>query len=222
MGKLTEIYKQELLQSGFLEAEEAKNHFYKELMPDVAFVLNIIGENEWWCQIVYGFASTAFTKMKNNEDALKFYGVDSEAIAVRRRALITPGEDTAELRAEIAEMYAKYAQLGKDELLASAKELRKQFIAKFAAPLKQLGLRKKGNVWSLPSGRRVFDIQKSMYSDEYYFNLYSDLYGNICGFERLGIAGYKEPFDWQLIDEKVFDKFIEECVVKEIKIALGL
>ncbi len=193
-------------------------------MPDVAFAVNIIGENEWWCQIIYGFASTAFTKMKNNEDALKVYGVDSEGITVRRRAVITPGEDTAALRAEIAEIHAKYAHLGKDELLASAKELRKQFIAKFAAPLKQLGLRKKGNVWSLPNGRRVFDIQKSMYSDEYYFNLYADLYSrNIyLGFKRLGIASYKEPFDWQLIDEKVFDTFIEECVVKEIENVLKL
>ena len=203
--------KEKLLQNGFWEAKGIHNHFYKELAENVAFVINIVSEDEWRTEIVYGCASTAFTRMKNNEDALICSGVYSDDITIRKSAIFAVDEDTTELKNEIGQMYLRFSNVSKDELLAIAKDMRKSFIAKFAIPLKQLGLKKKGNIWTLSDGSYIFNIQKSMYSDKYYFNL---------GPTRLSIPGYSEPFDWQLIDEKVFDRFIDECLLKEVKAEL--
>ncbi len=147
MANLKNI-KYELLQNGFSEAKNARNHFYKEMIANVAFIINIVSEDEWSTEIIYGCASTAFTRMKNNEDALICEGVDSDDITIRKRAVITINEDTTETENEIREMYLSFSNVSKDGLLVMAKELRKDFIAKFAVPLKRLGLKKKGNIWT--------------------------------------------------------------------------
>ena len=203
--------KEKLLQNGFREAKEIQNHFYKELAENVAFIINIICKDARRTEIVYGCSSTAFTRMKNNENALVCYGVFSDDITIRKSAIVGVDEDTTELENKIRQMYLQFSNVSKDELLAVAKDMRKSFIDKFAIPLKQLGLKKKGNIWTLSDGSYIFEIQKSMYSDKYYFNL---------GPTRLGIPGYSEPFDWQLIDEKVFDRFIDECLLKEVQAEL--
>ncbi len=82
------------------------------------------------------------------------------------------------------------------------------FISKFAMPLKSLGLKKKGNIWTMSDGGHIFDIEKSqLFGDKYYFNL------NGC---RIQIPKYPEPVDWQLVDEDSLEKFIQ-CVVEEIQ-----
>ncbi len=213
------MYRQSLIENGFTEASANANHFFKALMPDVAFVVNLSHNDAWGCcTVTYGCASTAFTKMANNRSALTTYGVNSSEITIRDYCVIAEGESTAQIENEIRNMYIRFAKTDKDTLLQAASDLRKTFISKFSVPLKPLGLRKKGNVWALPSGRRIFDIQKSMYSDRYYFNLYADLKcPNVYpGAKRLIIPGYAEPYDWQLLSEKVLDDFIENCVVKSI------
>ncbi len=206
-----ENFKKLLLENGFSEATEHKGNFYKEMMPYTAFAVNIT-DYKAGLGIDYGCASTAFTRMKSNERAMITSGVYEEYFVFHRRTAVSEDEDTSALEREIREMYAQYKDLDKDALLAAGKEKRKAFISKFAVPLKSLGLRKKGNSWTLPSGEEVFYLQKSLYSDSYYF----ELNGN-----RIQIPGFSEPVMWQLLDENVLDDFIENTVVKILKSTLN-
>ncbi len=201
------IYKSQLLANGFSEAKDLENNFYKELMPYTAFVVNLTSA-KGTCKIVYGCASTAFTKLGANSNALIENGVFSENITIRRHAYIKEGENNDLLYSAIREMYLRFLNVDKNSLMAEAKELRNAFISKFTMPLKHLGLKKKGNIWTMSDGGHVFDIEKSqLFGDKYYFNL------NGC---RIQIPEYPEPVDWQLVDEDSLEKFIQ-CVVEEIQ-----
>ncbi len=199
------VYKSQLLDNGFSEAKECKDYFYKELMPYTAFVVNLTS-SKGICEIVYGCASTAFTKLGGNSNVLIETGVCSEDITIRKHAFIKEGEDNDLLYSTVQEMYLHFLTVDKDSLMAEAKELRKAFITKFAMPLKVLGLKKKGNVWTISNGGHIFEIEKSlMFGDKYYFNL--------NGY-RIQIPEYPEPVDWQLIDEDSLEEFIHSVVRK--------
>ena len=68
-----ELYRRILLQNGFFEPicqKERSLHwmFYKETTGNSAFVVNLTGYNDR-VEVVYGFASTAFTFVKGDEES---------------------------------------------------------------------------------------------------------------------------------------------------------
>jgi hypothetical protein len=226
-----EQYRAELLAFDMCEPikrESSSNHwyFYKPMTELTAFIINIIG-NEFYVQITYGYASTAFTRMAGDENALVEWGVSDEDITIREKVIICDETDEATARLIIAEMYATYRSTQKDDLLLLAKEKRKAFIQQIQMKLKPLGFKKKANNWTRSLSDTYylsFNAQKSAFSDEYYFNLYigkngTNEYGD-CYYTRIAPSGMS-PMDWQALNKKEFDFFLEKSVVPELEKIIG-
>jgi hypothetical protein len=226
-----EQYRVELLAFDMCEPikrESSSNHwyFYKPMTELTAFIINIIG-NEFYVQITYGYASTAFTRMAGDENALVEWGVSDEDITIREKVIICDETDEATARLIIAEMYATYRSTQKDDLLLLAKEKRKAFIQQIQMKLKPLGFKKKANNWTRSLSDTYylsFNAQKSAFSDEYYFNLYigkngTNEYGD-CYYTRIAPSGMS-PMDWQALNKKEFDFFLEKSVVPELEKIIG-
>ena len=200
--------------------------FYKPMTDLTAFVVNLQG-NEFYVEVTYGYASTAFTRMAGDENALRERGVLDEYITIREKVIICDEADESAAKSKIAEMYAAYLDTPKDDLLLVAKEKRKTFIQQIQTKLKPLGFKKKANTWTRSLTDiycLMFNAQKSAFSDEYYFNLYigkngKNNYGD-CYYTRIAPAGMS-PMDWQALDKKEFDFFLDNSVVPELEKIIG-
>ncbi|MBQ6715327.1 MAG: DUF4304 domain-containing protein [Clostridia bacterium] len=220
-------YRTSLLASGMREPSKIKSSvwhwlFYKPVTELTAFIVNLKGTDDS-IEAVYGYASTAFTKMAGDENALIELGVSDNEITIREKIVICSEADEAAARNQIAQMYERYLQTSKDELLLKAKAKRKAFIQKIADKLKPMGFRKKANTWarSLEGDYcLIFNAQKSAFSDEYYFNVYiekngSDIYGECCD-TRL-FPGNMCPMDWQTLSKDEFELFLNRTVVPALE-----
>lgn len=196
--------------------------FYKPMTELTAFVVNLQG-NGLYIEVTYGYASTAFTRMAGDENALLERGVLDEYITVREKAIICDETDEATTKNKIAKMYEAHLHTQKDDLLRFAKEKRKAFIQQIHSRLKPLGFKKKANTWThalTDTYYLMFNAQKSAFSDEYYFNIYigkngTNEYGD-CYYTRITPNGMY-PSDWQTVDKEDFDFFLEKSVVPELK-----
>ena len=196
--------------------------FYKPITELTAFVVNLQG-NEFYVEITYGYASTAFTRMAGDENALVERGVSDEDITIREKVIICDEADEAMAKIKIEKMYAAYQDTQKDDLLLFAKEKRKAFIQQIHTRLKPLGFKKKANTWTrwlTDTYYLMFNAQKSAFSDEYYFNLYigkngTNEYGD-CYYTRIAPNGMA-PMDWQALYKEEFDFFLEKSVVPELE-----
>lgn len=88
-----ELYRRILLQNGFSEPicqKERSLHwmFYKETTGNSAFVVNLTGYNDR-VEVVYGFASTAFTFVKGDEESLVRWGIADEDINLRQKVVFS-------------------------------------------------------------------------------------------------------------------------------------
>lgn len=222
-----EQYRSELL--AFDMREPTKLHssswhwyFYKPTTDLTAFVVNLQGI-EFDIEVVYGYASTAFTRMTGDENALVDCGVSDEDITIRERVIICDEADETIARSKISEMYTTHLHTQKDDLLLFAKKKRKAFIQQIHTKLKPLGFKKKANTWSralTDTYYLMFNAQKSAFSDEYYFNLYigkngTNDYGD-CYAARVAPADMF-PLDWQTLGKEEFDFFLENNVVPELE-----
>ena len=156
------------------EPSDTGSRFYKPVTDLTAFVVNL-RRSDYGVEAVCGFASTAFTRMVGDENALRNWGVSSEDITIREIFLLCDDDDERAAEVRIQKLYCHYRNMDKDTLLACAKEKRKKFIQQIACRLKPLGFRKKANTWTRPLTEDfyvMFNAQKSGFSDEYYFNLY--------------------------------------------------
>ena len=143
-------------------------YFYKPMTALTAFIVNVQG-NELYIEVAYGYASTAFTRMAGDENALIELGVSDEDITIREKVIICNETDEATAKIKIAEMYAAYRSTPKDDLLLLAKEKRKAFIQQIQTKLKPLGFKKKANTWTRSLNDTYylnFNAQKSAFSDQ--------------------------------------------------------
>ncbi|MBP3941182.1 MAG: DUF4304 domain-containing protein [Christensenellaceae bacterium] len=209
-----------------IKKESSVGHwlFYKPMTELTAFVINLTGtDHHIAIMYVYGYASTAFTKMIGNENALVELGVRDEEITIREKIVICDEADEEAARNQIAQMYERYLQTPKDELLIKAKAKRKAFIQQIAVKLKPMGFRKKGNTWTRAlegDYYLMFNAQKSAFSDEYYFNVYigkngSNVYGD-CYYTRV-FPGDMCPMDWQALSKEEFDHFLNHTVIPALE-----
>jgi len=174
-----EKYRADLLVSGMLEPSKRESSvwhwfFYKPTTELTAFIVNLTGTDHY-IEVVYGYASTAFTRFAGCENCLIESGVRDEEITIREKIVICDEADEGTARNQITKMYERYLQTPKDELLIEAKAKRKAFIQQIAVKLKPMGFRKNANTWTraLEGDYYVtFNAQKSAFSDEYYFNVY--------------------------------------------------
>lgn len=218
-----EQYRTELLAFGMQEPSKRESsvghwYFFKPMTELTAFIVNLIG-NDQYIEIVYGYASTAYTRFTGDENALIERGVSEDNITIREKFIVCDEADEETARTLIADMYSKYFQTQKDDLLIFAKEKRKAFIQQIAVKLKTLGFRKKANTWLYTLEGEyylMFNVQKSSFSDEYYFNVYigkndTDEYGD-CYYTRVAPQGIG-PMDWQLLCKEQFDFFLDQTVL---------
>ena len=221
-----EAYRNELLAFGMREPAKLMHEhhwlFYKVTTDLTAFIINLKA-SEFYIEITYGYASTAFTRLSGGENSLIDMGVSDEDITIREKFLLCDPSEEPVVRAKIETMYHAYLHTEKDALLACAKEKRKVFIEQIAAKLKALGFKKKGNIWTYALDEMYylrFDAQKSAYSDQYYFNICigkngTSLYGD-CYQVRVP-TGSDSPLDWQSYDMAEFDSFLDRLVVPALK-----
>lgn len=221
--KKMEQYRQELLDAGMLEPSKRQSSiwhwlFYKPTTALTAFIVNLKG-NDYYIEVTYGYASTAFTRMAGDEYALIERGIADEYITIREKILICDDVDETSARTQIIGMYEKYLQTEKDDLLNYAKEKRKEFIQQIADKLKPMGFKKKANTWTRALELEyslMFNAQKSAFSDEYYFNVYigkkgTNNYGD-CYYTRV-FPNDMCPMDWQALNKDEFDFFLNRTVV---------
>lgn len=219
-----ELYRRILLQNGFSEPicqKERSLHwmFYKETTGNSAFVVNLTGYNDR-VEVVYGFASTAFTFVKGDEESLVRWGIADEDINLRQKSSIFHHAEERDTGILVKEMYDRYKNLEKEALLRIVRIKRKKWIDKIAEKLKPLGFKKKANTWKrvLEDGYYLmFHAQKSSFSDEYYFNVYigkenTDFYGD-CYYNRIVTDC---PLDWQTIADDEMIKFLENDIVSQL------
>ena len=226
-----EQYRKELAAFGMREPtgrSPASGHyyFYKPMTESTAFILNLRG-NEFFVEVTYGYASTAFTRMAGSENALVEWGVSDEDITIREKMIICDEADETVAKRKIAEMYAAYLRTPKEDLLLFAKEKRKAFMQQIQAKLKPLGFKKKANTWTralTDTYYLMFNAQRSAFSDEYYFNLYigkngTNNYGD-CYDTRIAPPDMS-PMDWQALDKEEIDFFLDRSVVPELEKIIG-
>lgn len=216
-------YRSQLLGAGFQEAalwhsSPKLGLFYRPCTEQTAFVVDLLGTAHW-VEVAYGFASTAFTHIKGNEDSLAKAGVSAAAIHLREKLLLASWEDEPSAREAVAALYRAYPSLEKEELFALVQEKRKAFLRQISQALRSLGFRKQGNAWTAdlaPGTVLQWHAQKSGFSDEYYFNLFlrkqGAVYQGSCFYDRLHPAGLC-PLDWQAMPPEVFQHFLDSTVV---------
>ncbi len=221
-----EQYRVKLLSFGMQEpskreASDCHWYFFKPMTDLTAFIVNLIGKDEY-IEVVYGYASIAFTRFAGCENTLIESGVRDENITIREKYIIRNNEDEETIKPLIADMYSRYSQTRKDDLLIFAKEKRKSFIQQIAIKLKSLGFKKNANSWTrslIGEYYLMFNAQKSSFSDEYYFNVYigkngTNEYGD-CYYARIAPQGMC-PLDWQTLTKEEFDFFLEQTVLPEL------
>ena len=222
-----EQYRIDLLVSGMLEPSKRESSvwhwfFYKPATELTAFIINLKG-TDGYIEVAYGYASTAFTRMAGDGNALIERGVSDEDITIREKIIICDESDEVAARNKIAQMYKRYLQTDKDDLLIEAKAKRKAFIQQIAVKLKPMGFKKKANTWTRTLEGEyylMFNAQKSSFSDEYYFNVYigkngTNLYGD-CYYTRV-FPGEMCPMDWQALNKDEFEVFLNRTVVPALE-----
>lgn len=221
--------REQLLAAGFREPTKMYSRswhwrFFKPLTSLTAFIVNLKGYDDH-VDVTCGCASTAFTLMANDADALTTLGVSDDEITLRARLSIRDAADEDQAAQTIGQMYGQFRSVEKDELLAMAKEKRKAFIHQLAVRLKPLGFKKKGNTWrrEMPQGLTLaFNLQKSSYSDVYYFNVdlrREDIPGFGCCSRRVspeGCAGENWTMDWQLTSPEELSAFLDQRLMPHL------
>ena len=218
-----ENYRTQLLSAGFFEPTRHHSadwhwYFYRPDTDLTAFAVNLRGK-DGWLEVTYGLASTAFTRMAGDENALAFYGLSDTDITLRENFLVCDDSDAETLAAQIAGFFSRYRGTEKDALLDLAKEKRKAYITQFAAALKPLGFKKKATTWTRPRDafELIFNLQKSAYADEYYYNI---------RFQPAGSRDYRRchesrispgTLDWQALTAQELDFFLTRTLLPTLQ-----
>ena len=222
-----EQYRVQLLDTGMIEPTKRLSSnwhwfFYKPVTELTAFIVNLTG-TDYYIEVSYGYASTAFTRMAGDENALIEWGVSDEDITVREKIIICDETDEKTAQYQIAQMYDRFRQTEKDDLLTEVKAKRKAFVQQIAVKLKPMGFRKKSNTWTRTlegEYNLIFNAQKSSFSDAYYFNIYigkngTGNYGD-CYYTRV-FPGQMCPMDWQALSKVEFEFFLDRTVVPALE-----
>ena len=213
-----EKYVSELLSRGFCRAAREPSRFYKFTGDYIAFVVNL-KEGEFYPSVFFGYA--LIWRDKESLEGFKLEGDYGLFCKLRGEADLSCEAEEAEAREKIGVLYEKYKNVGREEILAAAKEKNKEFVGIIAKILKPMGFRKTGTKWryELSGGLSLwFEAQKSQFADEYYFNVIispKDDFYKYLHYERV----FGNALDWQIIStaeaEKLF-RGIAENTLKPI------
>ena len=239
--ELADVFRKKLEAAGFTESRwsregrffDPRNHFqfFRQDTELTALFVNLEPQpHRNGIMVRYGLDSTAFTRMKGDEESLLNWGLGADDACLRWEVSVTTAEDPA-AAAQIAAHFRQYQGTPKDELLNVRKELRKVFLNKITGVLKPLGFRKKGAEWrrALPSGHTIcFVADKGSYSDSYDFDMFLHSPSGEprpwgwCVRVVLNLPDLRHPnpflhhpYDWQVnTDEdlrEILDNFLKNC-----------
>ncbi len=216
--------KKQLLDSGFKNAtfKPSKNRYYKEISKNILFVI-IINKIKNNLEIIYGCKYLNMSD-QNNIIRLNEYGIDCDQIKVRSKILLNKIENIKEVYNVIYNEYHQALNYNREMLDELRKEKFKNFTNKIDDELKKLGFVKKGNNWLKKIKDNIifkFELQKSIYSDIYYLNLYlineeSKYYYD----KRLVLKNGKCNLNWQLLSDEESNELLFDLIIPEIKAIL--
>ena len=149
------------------------------------------------------------------------HGSDDTVCHLRNILYVHDGQTEADARETISLFYSRYRDCSKEEILALKKEKQKALLAHYSRALKPLGFRKERARWTknLDNGAvLIFEAQKSMYSDQYYFNVIvndTSKFPVQRSFQRVFRYG-KDIYNWQLMTEEQIDSLVEHALTDYI------
>ncbi len=212
-------YRDELLKAGFSEAKMRRGNFFLKTAEQTAFIIGLDSDG-YGVSVLYGFA--AIPNMGDEtEKWFSDHGSDDTTCHVRSILYIHDGQTEAAVNETISRFYSQYKDCSKDEILTLKEEKQNAFLDRFACALKPLGFRKKRARWTrdLKNGTSlVFEAQKSMWSDQYYFNVIVRDAANVYkqhSIQRVARNG-KDIYNWQLMTEEQIDGLIELILTQYI------
>ena len=211
-----------LLNAGFSEAGQCCGHFFRQAAETTVFIINLDDE-EYGVSVLYGFAAAA---SEGTRECLDIYGSDNDTCHVRNMLFIFDEASESAAAETISAFYAQYKDFTKDEILAVKKERQKAFLDHFARVLKPLGFKKTRTKWTkaLDGGLALtFEAQKSMYSDQYYFNVIvhdaADFFAQ-KSYERVETYS-NQIYNWQLMSEEQIEKLVQYALTDYIYPKMG-
>ncbi len=213
------IYRQKLLCAGFCPTTKYLHRFYKAVNSEAAWIIHLV-EDEYCLMLYYGCTTIPAT-----EDALDWLaqqGEDMDTCKLRSSVCIASEEDEAQAAVLLSDFFAEWHDPTKKAIVQRHKALQKEFLARIQDRLAPLGFRKKAGKWSIAAGDRiiVFEVQKSYFADQMYFNIYvfraatyTGIYSPRELYQRVAPFG-KDCYNWQLLSESQINTLLDYAVDK--------
>lgn len=192
---------------------EKRGRFWDRTSNGFAYVLNLLPQEDALL-IESGFL------FPTDWDYIASIGERDTSIRLRVIRRLRTEEELHAAMAEVETLRSTWFSATREELKAHIASLQKAFLQRITAQLKPLGFCKKDANWTFQRGdgyEVVWNAQKSLYSDGYYFNLYlhrvgiRELYGCICT-RPMG-----ELLDWQTIPGEAFDARLHTVIEQHIR-----
>lgn len=206
------VYREAILNNGMQEASLSPFRFYRYTTEKAAFVVNLkdLGTH---IQVVYGVTTIS------DEGSFTQFSEDDDDMKLRHIVTIYGDDDEDKAAHAVLSVFEQYRNLTKDDILDRKKERQKAFLARIHTHLKPLGFTKKASKWTKKLGNDFMltvDLQKSAFSDTYYFNIcvsHGLVSHPVCYVKRLDDKGIYMPkqntINWQLLSEEEVSELMD-------------
>lgn len=199
--------------AGLTACTNAEGRYWTRTPGGFAYVLNLLPQDD-------GLLIEAGFLFPTEWEFVASIGERDMSIRLRVIRRVCTEEALHAAMADVDTLREAWFGATREELKAHIAALQKAFLQRITSQLKPLGFRKKAANWTFQrcdGYEVVWNAQKSLYSDGYYFNLYlhrvgmRELYG--CIYRRpLG-----ELLDWQTIPGEEFDARLSAVIEQYIR-----
>ncbi len=192
---------------------DAKGRFWDRTPDGFAYVLNLLPQEDELL-IEAGFL------FPTNWDYVASIGERDTSIRLRVIRRVHTEEALHASLAEVNALRNTWFNATREELKAHIAEKQKAFLQRITAQLKPLGFRKKAANWTFQRGdgyEVIWNAQKSLYSDGYYFNLYLHRVGMRELYGCIDTRPMGALLDWQTIPVEEFDDLLRAVIEKNIR-----
>jgi len=192
---------------------DAEGRFWDRTPDGFAYVLNLLPQEEELL-IEAGFL------FPTDWDFVASLGARDTSIRLRIIRRVHTEDALHAALAEVDALRNRWYNATREELKAHIAALQKAFLQRITAKLKPLGFRKKATNWTYPRGdgyEVVWNAQKSLYSDGYYFNLYLHRVGMRELYGCIDTRPMDKLLDWQTIPSEEFDEMLRAVIETRIR-----
>lgn len=192
---------------------DREGRFWEKAPHGFAYVLNLLPQEDALL-IEAGFLFPA------DWDFIASIGERDTGIRLRVIRRVRTEEELHAAMAEVEALRNTWFNATREELKAHIAALQKAFLQRITAQLKPLGFRKKAANWTYQRGdgyEVVWNAQKSLYSDGYYFNLYLHRVGMRELYGCIDTRPMGKLLDWQTVPGEVFDAQLAAVIERSIR-----